>query len=323
MADTPTSRTEIPARRRDRLGALRSRLALPLIAAPMFLVSGPDLVLAACRARIIGSFPFPNARTLEVLEQWLERITAELAADATAAPWAANLVVHSSYDRLRPELELVSRFRPPLVITALGSPARVVDAVHAYGGKVFADVSTLSFARKAAAAGVDGLVLVCAGAGGHTGSISHFAFLPAVREFFDGIIVLAGSISDGYALRAAEVLGADLAYMGTPFIATPESLASDVYRQMVVDATLEDLITTSAFTGANASYLRARIERAGIDPTTLKPKTAMDLSGSATKVKAWKDIWSAGQGLGTIHAVVPAAELIARMQREYLEAKSI
>jgi len=311
-------------RHRDRLGALRPRLALPLIAAPMFLVSGPDLVLAACRAGVIGSFPFPNARTLETLQAWLQRITTALTAPdaASAAPWAANLLLHSSYDRFDAELALVKQYRPPIVITALGSPARVVAAVQGYGGLVLADVSSLALARKAAATGVDGLVLVCAGAGGHTGSLSHFAFLPAVREFFDGLIVLAGSIGDGYALHAAEVLGAELAYMGTPFIATQESLAVPAYRQMVVDSSSEDLVLTNAFTGANASYLRASIEAAGLDPATLQPRPGMDLSGSQSKIKAWKDIWSAGQGLGSIHAVEPAAQLIARVAQEYQRSRS-
>jgi nitronate monooxygenase len=306
-------------RHRDRLGALRGALHLPLIAAPMFIVSGPDLVLAACREGIIGAFPFPNARTLDVLEQWLTQIR-----DATpATPWAANLVTHSTYDRLGDELELIARYRPPLVITALGSPARVVDIVHAYGGRVFADVSTLAFARKAAAAGVDGLVLVASGAGGHTGSIAGFAFLPAVREFFDGVLVLAGSVNDGYALRAAEVLGADLAYMGTPFIATTESRAVDPYKRMVVDSTLEDLIATSSFTGATAMYLRGSIELAGLDPMNLKPKAGMDLSGSQTKIKAWKDIWTAGQGVGSVKRVSTVAELVARVENEYEEASAL
>lgn len=303
-------------RHRDRLGALRGALRLPLIAAPMFIVSGPDLVIAACRAGIVGAFPFPNARTLEDLEAWLERVSRE----AAGATWAANLVTHSTYDRLASELELVRRYRPPLVITALGSPARVVDLVHEYGGRVFADVSTLAFARKAAATGVDGLVLVSTGAGGHTGGIAGFAFLPAVREFFDGALVLAGSIGDGYALRAAEVLGADLAYMGTPFIATAESRAVDPYKQMVVDSTLEDLVATNAFTGATAMYLRGSIERAGLDPKTLEPKRAMDLSGSQTKIKAWKDLWTAGQGVGGVDRVCTVEELVTRVEREYRQA---
>lgn len=303
-------------RHRDRLGALRGALRLPLIAAPMFIVSGPDLVIAACRAGIVGAFPFPNARTLEDLEAWLERVSRE----AAGATWAANLVTHSTYDRLASELELVRRYRPPLVITALGSPARVVDLVHEYGGRVFADVSTLAFARKAAATGVDGLVLVSTGAGGHTGGIAGFAFLPAVREFFDGALVLAGSIGDGYALRAAEVLGADLAYMGTPFIATAESRAVDPYKQMVVDSTLEDLVATNAFTGATAMYLRGSIERAGLDPKTLEPKRAMDLSGSQTKIKAWKDLWTAGQGVGGVDRVRTVEELVTRVEREYRQA---
>jgi nitronate monooxygenase len=305
-----------PVRHGNRLGSLRRELRLPLIAAPMFIVSGPELVLAASRAGIIGAFPFPNARTLDVLEEWLARLSGELA----GMPWAANLVTHRTYDRLDAELELLRRFAPPFVITALGSPSRVVEIVHAYGGRVFADVSTLAYARKAAAAGVDGLVLVSSGAGGHTGSIAGFAFLPAVREFFDGPLVLAGSISDGYALRAAEVLGADLAYMGTPFIATVESRAVDPYKQMVVDAGLDDLIATSAFTGATAMYLRGSIERAGLDPATLKPRDSMDLSGSQTKIKAWKDMWTAGQGVGTVKRICTVAELVARIEAEYQDA---
>lgn len=307
------------ARHRDRLGALRRELRLPLIAAPMFIVSGPDLVLAACRAGIVGAFPFPNARTLDVLEDWLARVSQE----AEGKPWAANLVTHSTYDRLDAELDLLRRFRPPLVITALGSPGRVVDLVHEYGGRVFADVSTLAFARKAAAAGVDGLVLVSSGAGGHTGHIAGFAFVPAAREFFDGVLVLAGSINDGYSLRAAEMLGADLAYMGTPFIATTESLAVGPYKQMVVDSTVEDLVATSAFTGATALYLRGSLERAGVDPATSNPKASMNLAGSQTKIKAWKDLWTAGQAVGTVQSVLTTAELVARVEREYLAARAL
>jgi len=322
----PDSPGTVAAARHDRLGALRPQLALPLICAPMFLVSGPDLVLAACRNGVIGSFPAPNARPLEVLDAWMGRVAGELQAArhaapaARIAPWSINLVVHSSYDRLPAELELVQRHRPPLVITALGSPARVVDAIHAYGGLVFADVGSVAMARKAAQAGVDGLVLVSSGAGGHTGSVSPFVFVAAVRQFFDGIVVLAGGLCSGAAIRAAEVAGADLADIGTLFIAARESLANDEYRQMVVEAGVDDLVLTRAFTGANAYYLRPSIERAGLDPDNLSGKTSMDWSKSDTQLKAWKDIWSAGQSVATIGRVEGAGEIIARLRAEYLQA---
>jgi nitronate monooxygenase len=292
-------------------------------------VSGPDLVIAACRNGVIGSFPAPNARPLEVLDAWLERIADELgaatAADPTAriAPWSLNLVVHSSYDRLPAELELVRRHRPPIVITALGSPARVIDTVHAYGGLVFADVGSIAMARKAAQAGADGLILVSAGAGGHTGSVAPFVFVQAVRQFYDGIVALAGGVCSGAAIRAAEVAGADLADIGTLFIAARESLAGDDYRQMVVDAAVDDLVLTKAFTGASAYYLRQSILRSGLDPDNLSGKTAMDWSKSDTQLKAWKDIWSAGQSVVAVQRVEGAHEIIARLRAEYLQSLAI
>ena len=295
----------------------------------MFLVSGPDLVIAACRNGVIGSFPAPNARPLEVLDAWLGRIADELgaaaAADPTAriAPWSLNLVVHSSYDRLPAELELVRRHRPPIVITALGSPARVIDTVHAYGGLVFADVGSIAMARKAAQAGADGLILVSAGAGGHTGSVAPFVFVQAVRQFFDGIVALAGGVCSGAAIRAAEVAGADLADIGTLFIAARESLAGDDYRQMVVDAAVDDLVLTKAFTGASAYYLRQSILRSGLDPDNLSGKTAMDWSKSDTQLKAWKDIWSAGQSVVAVQRVEGAEEIIARLRAEYLQSLAV
>jgi len=317
--------TDAGAPARDRLGALRGRLSLPLIVAPMFLVSGPELVIAACRAGAIGSFPAPNARPLEILETWMRRIDEELAAAAAApaarvAPWSVNLVVHSSYDRLPAELELVRRYRPPVVITALGNPARVVDAVHGYGGLVLADVGSIGMARKAAQAGVDGLVLVCTGAGGHTGSVAPFVFVQAVRQFFDGIVALAGGICSGAAIRAAEVAGADLADIGTLFIAARESLASDDYRRMVVESDVDDLVLSRAFTGADAYYLRASIERSGLDPANLAGKTAMDWSNSDQQLRAWKDIWSAGQSVAAVERVEGAAGIIARLREEYRRA---
>ncbi|HET9693252.1 MAG TPA: nitronate monooxygenase [Steroidobacteraceae bacterium] len=313
-----------PAVVRDRLGTLRAGLRLPVIAAPMFLVSGPDLVLAACAAGIGGSLPAPNARTVADLDAWLERIaTGHAALQARAArvgPWALGLVTHSSYDRLPAELELVERYRPPIVVTALGSPAPVVERVHAYGGVVIGDVSTVRLARKAVDAGVDGLALICAGAGGHTGKISAWAFVPAVRRFFDGIVVVGGSIGTGGAIRAAELLGADLIYAGTPFIAARESLASAGYRDMVVRASIEDLVLSSALTGADAYYLRESIVAAGLDPDALTGKTRVDWSQSQGQLKAWKDIWSAGQGVESVQAVEPVAAIVDRMAAEYAAA---
>ena len=309
---------------RDRLGAHRSQLRLPLIAAPMFLVSGPDVVLAACAAGIGGAFPAPNARTLEELEEWLARVAQGHAALAArggrVGPWALNLVTHSTYDRLGAELALVDRYRPPLVITALGSPAPVVERVHAYGGLVIADVNSVALARKAAAARVDGLALVCAGAGGHTGRISAFAFVPAVRSFFDGLIVVGGSIGTGGAIRAAELLGADLVYAGTPFIAATESMASDRYRDMLVRASIEDLVLSRALTGADAWYLRESIVAAGLDPDALTGKSRVDWTNSQGQLKAWRDIWSAGQGVEGVRAVEPLASIVERLAVEYAAA---
>lgn len=314
---------------RSRFAAMRSTLRLPVVCAPMFLVSGPEIVVAACRSGIMGSFPAPNARSIDIFEEWLDRISDEITllkknqiAGATDV-WAQNLVVHSTYERLDAELALLQKYQPPIVITALGSPGAVVEAVHDYGGLVIADVNSVPLARKAAALGVDGLALVAAGAGGHTGHMAGFAFVPAVREFFDGVLILAGAIGDGHAVRAAEVLGAELCYVGTRFIAAEESIAFEPYKQMVVDCDFSNLVLSNSFTGAHAYYLRPSIEAAGLDPDNLVAKGKMDLSGSGTKVKAWKDIWSAGQGIGTIHKVEPMAAIVERMAQEYSEAKNI
>jgi nitronate monooxygenase len=312
----------------DRLKGLGKGLRLPLFAAPMFLVSGPKLVLAACHAGIGASMPAPNARTLETLDSWLAEISNEHAAasavpGAKVGPWALNLVTHSSYERLGAELDLVERYHPPLVITALGSPGPVVERVHAYGGLVFADVNSIALARKAAATGVDGLVLVSAGSGGHTGRISAFAFVSAVRAFFPGILVVGGSIGSGRAIRAAELLGADLAYAGTPFIVAEESLASTTYREMIARASLEDLVLTKAFSGAEAWYLRESIVAAGLDPDALVGKTHMDLKNAQKQFKAWKDIWSAGQGVDTVVRTEPVAAIVDRLVAEYAAAVSL
>jgi len=224
----------------DRFRAFADRLKVPAIAAPMFLVSGPDLVVAACKAGMAAAFPAPNARSIDELEAWMARLNADVS--LLDAPWVLNIVAHQSYGRLEAELDLIIRYKPALVITALGSPRRVVDAVHSYGGLILADVINVAFARKCVQAGVDGLVLVCAGAGGHTGQLSPFAFIPAVRAFFDGPLVVGGAVGSGRAIRALELLGADLAYVGTPFIAASESLAPGAYKDMVVASTHEDLV---------------------------------------------------------------------------------
>lgn len=294
------------------------RLRLPLVAAPMFLVSGPDLVIAACKAGVIGSFPFPNARTAADLRLWLDRLKATL--DEADAPWAANLMVHPTYARLPEEIALVEEYRPAIVITALGSPRRMTEVVHGYGGIVLADVNSPAFARKAVDAGVDGLVLVSAGAGGHTGPMSPFAFVAEVRRYFDGIIALAGSLATGRAIRAAEVLGADLGYVGTPFIAAEESLAPPAYREMLVAAGFDDILPTDAFTGVKANMLVPAIRAAGLDPAALRPKDRVEIGDPQASTKAWKNIWSAGHGVGSVTAIEPAATIIDRFARDYAAA---
>lgn len=281
----------------------------------MFLVSGPDMVLAACRAGVIGSFPGPNCRTIEDVEAWMKAISGALGEND--APWAYNMVCHSSYPRFDAELELVRKYQPPIVITALGGPHRVVEAVHAYGGLVFADVNSVEFARKAAATGVDGLVLVCAGAGGHTGTIANVAFIEAVRGFFDGIIAVAGGISTGRGIRAAEAMGADLAYIGTAFIPAEESLAQAEYKDMVVRSGASDIVVSASVTGVPASWLKESLKRSGLDPENLPEKGRVKFEDPSKILKGWKDVWSAGQGVGSVNAVEPLGAIIARLVREY------
>ncbi len=296
---------------------LARNLRLPAIAAPMFLVSGPNMVIAACQSGVIGSFPTPNARTPEILDQWMAQISSTLAADGNAACWAANLVVHPSNNRLPADLECVLKYKAPLVITALGSPARVIEAVHSYGGLVFADVNSVSFARKAAAAGADGLVLVAAGAGGHTGHTVGFAFVEEVRAFWDGPIVLGGAISTGQAIRAAEVLGADLAYLGTALIACAESMADGAYKQMVVDAGAESIVPSKGITGVNANWLKPSLIAAGYDPANMPEDKKPNFENAQDDAKAWKNVWSAGQGVGAVKNCAPLADVVARLQEEY------
>ncbi len=277
---------------------------------------------------VIGSFPAPNARPIEVLDQWMGQLNQELTEaranepDRKIAPWAMNMVVHSSYSRLQDELDLIKKHKPQLVITSLGSPKHVVEIVHEYGGLVFSDVSDLKFAKKAAEAGVDGLILVASGAGGHAGQINSFAFVDMVRSFWDGIIILAGSISTGKGILAAQTAGADLAYMGTRFIVATESMANDDYRKMLVEATQEDLILTDAFSGVKANMLIPSIKNAGLDPKQLvkKDQVNFDDMQKETNAKAWKDIWSAGHGVGAIDRIESAADIIGRLELEYREA---
>lgn len=297
--------------------ALTRNLRLPAIAAPMFLVSGPEMVIAASRAGVIGSFPAPNARTSADLEDWIARIDADLSNDPDAAAWAVNLVVHASNQRLAEDLACVVRHRVPLVITALGSPARVVDEVHAYGGLVFADVNSVGFARKAAATGVDGLVLVAAGAGGHTGATAGFAFVEEVRQFWNGPLVLGGAISTGHAVRAAEILGADFAYLGTSLIACAESMATPGYKDMIVAAGADDIVPSKGITGVTANWLKPSLIAAGYDPANMPEDKRPNFSDAQDDAKAWKNVWSAGQGVGAVRAVEPIKDIVARLAKEY------
>lgn len=292
------------------------RLRLPVFQAPMFLQSGPDMVIACCRAGIVGTFPSVNARTLEDLEAWLEQITDGLDADRDA-PWAMNLMMHRSNQRRLDDLALAVKYRAPIVISALGSPREAVEAVHAYGGLVLADVIDTRLATKAIATGVDGLVLVAAGAGGHTGQQSGFAFVEEIRQVWDGIVVLGGGISTGRGVRAAQVLGADYAYMGTRFIATEESMADPAYKQMVVDARGADIVCSDALTGVKANWLRASLQAAGFDPDNMPDPGNIDITKSAGDAKRWRDVWSAGQGVGAISDILPIATLVDRLETEY------
>lgn len=305
---------------------LQGRLRLPVIGAPMFIVSTPRLVLAQCKAGIVGSFPALNARPAAQLDDWLAEITGELAAYARAnpqvkvAPFAVNQIVHGSNDRLEHDVSLCVKHRVPIVITSLRPPAEVVAAVHGYGGIVFHDVINLRHAEKAAAQGVDGIIAVCAGAGGHAGVLSPFALVKQIREIYPGTIILSGAMSTGADVLAARALGADLAYLGTRFIATEEANANAEYKQMLVDSRGEDIVYTSLFSGISGNYLRGSVAQAGLDPDKLPEvdKSKMNFgTASDAKFKAWKDIWSAGQSVSGIHQVESVAALIERMAAEY------
>lgn len=307
--------------KRDVLNDLFPAGRLPLLAAPMFLVSGPELAVACARAGVIGSFPAPNARNVDILDIWLQHVTSALANCPDAAPWALNMIVHSTYDRFERELELVMKYKPKVVTTALGSPKRVLEQVHSYGGVVMADVITPTLARKAVEAGADGLILVTQGAGGHTGNYNPFAFIAEVRKFWDGPLGLAGCISSGRDVRAAQIMGADFAVAGTRFIATEESMAAPEYRHLLVSSGIEDLVASKAVSGVLGNWLKATMDAAGVDPDAAANGRQIDFSGdiSAGK-KAWKDVWSAGQGVGNVDRVAPVGEVVAALHREYRQA---
>ena len=305
------------------LPALFQNLTLPLIGAPLFLVSTPPLVIAQCRAGIVGTFPALNARPAAVLDDWL----AEIKAAVGEAPFGMNLIVHKSNTRLQTDVEACVRHQVPLVITSVGEPSQVVAAIHSYGGLVFHDVISIRHAQKAIAAGVDGLILVCAGAGGHAGLLNPFALLAEVRAFYSGPLILSGSLSTGAHILAAQVMGADFAYMGTRFIATEEANAAESYKQMIVESNAADIVYTPAFTGVHGNYLRPSIAAAGMDPDNITggktaPDMQLDSYAETAKAKAWKDIWGAGQGVGAITDAPSVAALVARLKNEYQTARA-
>jgi nitronate monooxygenase len=310
---------------------LKDRLRIPVIAAPLFIVSNPDLVIAQCKAGIVGSFPALNARPASLLDEWLHRITEELAAwdrdnpDRPSAPFAVNQIVFRTNDRLEHDLGLCVKYKVPIVISSLGARTEVNDAVHSYGGITLHDIINNRFAHKAVEKGADGVIAVAAGAGGHAGTQSPFALVQEIREWFDGPLVLSGAIANGRAVLAAQAMGADLGYIGSAFIATQEANASEGYKQMIVDSGADDVVYTNLFTGVHGNYLRGSISAAGLDPDKLEgfDPASMDFgSGGNASAKAWRDIWGSGQGVGAVKAVVPAAEMVDRLAREYQQARA-
>ena len=308
---------------------LEENLSIPVIGSPLFLVSGPELVIAQCKAGIVGSFPALNARPQNVLEEWIIRIKTELAEfqaanpDKKVAPFAVNQICHASNDRLMADMETCVKQEAPIIITSLRPPAELVDAAHSYGGLVFHDVINVRHAKKAAEQGVDGLILVCAGAGGHAGTHSPFALVREVKEWFDGTILLSGSISDGHSIASSLALGADLAYIGTRFIATKEANADQRYKDMLIESSASDIVYSSLFTGVNGNYLKPSIEKAGLDPDNLPgaDKSKMNFgSGGNTKSKAWKDIWGSGQGIGSIKSDPTVQDLVNELTEQYEQA---
>ena len=311
--------------------SIKDNISIPVIGAPLFLISVPDLVIAQCKAGIIGSFPALNARPQHVLEEWIVRIKTELKEyqeqnpDKKVAPFAVNQICHGSNDRLQGDMEICVKHEVPIIITSLRPPAEVVEAAHSYGGLVFHDVINVRHAKKAADMGVDGLILVCAGAGGHAGALSPFALLREVKSWFDGTIILSGSIGDGYSVASALALGADFAYLGTRFIATHEANAEPEYKQMLIESSANDIVYSNLFTGVLGNYLKPSIQNAGLDPDNrpTADKSAMNFgSGGNTDSKAWKDIWGSGQGIGLIEDAPTVESLVERIRAEFNEATS-
>ena len=312
------------------LPPILSRLRLPAVGAPLFIVSSPDLVIAQCKAGIVGAFPALNARPQSLLDEWLHRITEELAAwdrdhpETPAAPFAVNQIVHRSNDRLQQDMATCAKWKVPIVITSLGAIVEVNQAVHGWGGLTLHDVINDRFARKAVEKGADGIIAVAAGAGGHAGTLSPFALVQEIRQWFDGPLALSGAIANGRAVLAARAMGADLAYIGSPFIATAEANASEAYKGGIVEGRAADIVYSSLFTGVHGNYLRQSIAAAGMDPDNLPEgdlKT-MDFGGGDSAKKAWRDIWGSGQGIGAVDAVRPAGEYVAQLIREYEAAKA-
>ena len=309
---------------------LKKRLRIPAIGSPLFIVSNPDLVIAQCKAGIVGSFPALNARPPELLDEWLKRITNELGEwdakhpDRPSAPYAVNQIVHRTNERLKHDVDMCVKHKAPIVITSLGAREEVNEAVHSYGGIVLHDVINNTFAKKAIEKGADGLILVAAGAGGHAGKINPFALVHEVRAWFDGTIALSGAIGSGDGILAAEAAGADLAYIGSAFIATKEANAIEPYKQMIVESGADDIVYTNLFTGVHGNYLKPSISRAGLDPENLPTgdPSKMDFASGAERRKVWKDIWGSGQGIGSMKAIVPAAELVDRLAAEYHAARA-
>jgi nitronate monooxygenase len=306
---------------------LQGRLALPVIAAPLFIISNPDLVIAQCTAGVVGSFPALNARPAEALEGWLQKITAALQAwdaahpDKPAAPFAVNQIVHRSNARLEHDLALCVKYKVPVVITSLGARPDVFDAVHSYGGIVFHDIINNGFAHKAIEKGADGLIAVAAGAGGHAGRLSPFALIQEIRQWFHGPLALSGAMATGGAVLAAQAAGADFGYIGSAFIATEEANASAAYKQAIVEGSADDIVYSNLFTGVHGNYLRTSITAAGLDPDHLPEGDVSTMNFHEGATKAWKDIWGSGQGIGAIHEVVSTHDLVARLRQQYIEAR--
>jgi nitronate monooxygenase len=304
-----------------------AKLPLPIIGAPLFIISNPKLVIEQCKAGVVGAMPALNARPAAQLDEWLAEITEALAAhdkanpDEPAAPFAINQIVHKSNDRLEHDMQVCAKYKVPIVITSLGARTDVNDAVHAWGGVVMHDIINNFFAKKAIEKGADGLIAVAAGAGGHAGVKSPFALVQEIREWFDGPVALSGSIASGGAVLAAQAMGADFAYIGSAFIATDEARALDGYKQMIIDSSSDDIIYSNLFTGVHGNYLKGSIRACGLDPDKLPESDASKMNFGGSLTKAWKDVWGCGQGIGTIKSVQPAAELIARLKREYQSAR--